>query len=98
MTRLTALERTRLTGTLYVVATPIGNLADASARSIEILKRVDLVACEDTRTTRTLLSHYGIATRTAALHEHNERAESDKVIRHLREGKDVARRTRPACA
>lgn len=79
-----------MTGTLYVVATPIGNLADASARSLEILKSVDLVACEDTRTTRTLLSHYGIATRTVALHEHNERAESDKVIRHLREGKDVA--------
>jgi 16S rRNA (cytidine1402-2'-O)-methyltransferase len=90
MTRLTDLERTRLTGTLYVVATPIGNLADASARSLEILKNVDLVACEDTRTTRTLLSHYGIATRTVALHEHNERAESDKVIRHLREGQDVA--------
>ena len=79
-----------MTGTLYVVATPIGNLADASARSLEILKSVDLVACEDTRTTRTLLSHYGIATRTVALHEHNERAESDKVIRHLRDGKDVA--------
>jgi 16S rRNA (cytidine1402-2'-O)-methyltransferase len=90
MTRLTDLERTRLTGTLYVVATPIGNLADASARSLEILKSVDLVACEDTRTTRTLLSHYGIGTRTVALHEHNERAESDKLIRHLREGKDVA--------
>jgi 16S rRNA (cytidine1402-2'-O)-methyltransferase len=90
MTRLTDLEPTRLTGTLYVVATPIGNLADASARSLEVLKSVDLVACEDTRTTRTLLSHYGIATRTVALHEHNERAESDKVIRHLREGKDVA--------
>ena len=79
-----------MTGTLYVVATPIGNLADASPRSLAILKSVDLVACEDTRTTRTLLSHYGIATRTVALHEHNERVESDKVIRHLREGKDVA--------
>lgn len=90
MTRLTDLERARLTGTLYVVATPIGNLADASARSLEILKTVDLVACEDTRTTRTLLSHYGIATRTVALHEHNERAESDKVMKHLLEGKDVA--------
>src|SRR6478672_3032301 len=90
MTRLTDLEPTRLTGTLYVVATPIGNLADASARSLEVLKSVDLVACEDTRSTRTLLSHYGIATRTVALHEHNERAESDKVIRHLCEGKDVA--------
>ena len=79
-----------MTGTLFVVATPIGNLADASARSLEILKTVDLVACEDTRTTRTLLSHYGIATRAAALHEHNERAESDKLIKLLREGKSVA--------
>lgn len=79
-----------MTGTLFVVATPIGNLADASPRALEILKRVDLIACEDTRTTRTLLSHYGIATRTVALHEHNERVESDKVIRQLREGKDVA--------
>ena len=79
-----------MTGTLYVVATPIGNLADATPRSLDILKSVDLIACEDTRTTRTLLSHYGIATRTVALHEHNERAESDKLIRHLREGKDVA--------
>ena len=80
----------RLTGTLYVVATPIGNLADASPRSLDILRTVDLIGCEDTRTTRTLLSHYGIATRTVALHEHNERAETDKLIRQLREGKDVA--------
>ena len=90
MTRLTDLERTRLTGTLYVVATPIGNLADASARSLDVLKSVDLIACEDTRTTRTLLSHFGIATRTVALHEHNERAESDRLIKLLREGKSVA--------
>ena len=79
-----------MTGTLYVVATPIGNLADASARAVDILKAVHLIACEDTRTTRTLLGRYGIATRTVALHEHNERAASAKLIALLREGKDLA--------
>ncbi|HUQ73987.1 MAG TPA: 16S rRNA (cytidine(1402)-2'-O)-methyltransferase [Burkholderiales bacterium] len=79
-----------MTGTLYVVATPIGNLADASARSMEALRAVDLIACEDTRKTRTLLAHYGIATRTVALHEHNERATAQKLIDAMREGKSVA--------
>ena len=77
-------------GVLYVVATPIGNLADASERSIETLKGVDLVACEDTRTTRTLLARHGIATRTVALHEHNERRAAAALIAALREGKSVA--------
>src|SRR5207247_10964340 len=80
----------RLTGTLYVVATPIGNLADASARAIETLRGADLIACEDTRTTRTLLSRYAITARTVALHEHNERATSDKLIKALREGRNIA--------
>jgi 16S rRNA (cytidine1402-2'-O)-methyltransferase len=75
---------------LYVVATPIGNLADAGARSIEVLRSVDLVACEDTRTTRTLLSHYGISTRTVSLHEHNERAAAPGLIDGLRKGQSVA--------
>ena len=79
-----------MTGTLYVVATPIGNLADAGARAVDTLKAVHLIACEDTRTTRTLLGRYGIATRTIALHEHNERAAAAKLIALLREGKDVA--------
>ena len=77
-------------GTLYVVATPIGNLADASPRSLEVLRGVDLVACEDTRTTRTLLGHYGISTRTVALHEHNERAASAGLVGALREGRSIA--------
>jgi 16S rRNA (cytidine1402-2'-O)-methyltransferase len=77
-------------GTLYVVATPIGNLSDASPRSVEVLRSVDLVACEDTRTTRTLLGHYGIAARTVALHEHNERAAAKGLIAALRDGKSVA--------
>jgi len=83
-------ESRRLTGTLYVVATPIGNLADLSARAVETLKMVDVIACEDTRTTRTLLARFGIAVRTLALHEHNERAASAKLIELLREGKNIA--------
>jgi 16S rRNA (cytidine1402-2'-O)-methyltransferase len=77
-------------GVLYVVATPIGNLADASSRAIDTLKSVDLVACEDTRTTRTLLARYGIDARTVALHEHNERRAAGSLIAALREGKAVA--------
>jgi 16S rRNA (cytidine1402-2'-O)-methyltransferase len=90
MAGLTNGETRRLTGTLYVVATPIGNLADASPRAIETLRGADVVACEDTRTTRTLLAHYGISARTVALHEHNERATAQKLIAELRQGKNVA--------
>lgn len=77
-------------GTLYVVATPIGNLADASARSIETLRAADIVACEDTRTTRTLLARHGIGARTVALHAHNEKAASAKLIEALLAGRAVA--------
>src|SRR5918992_896338 len=77
-------------GTLFVVATPIGNLADASARSLEVLREADVIACEDTRTTRTLLARYGIETRTVALHEHNERAVAGKLLKLLAEGQTVA--------
>ncbi len=79
-----------MTGTLYVVATPIGNLADASPRSIETLRAADLIACEDTRTSRTLLAHYGISARTVPLHEHNERTAGKALIQALRQGKNVA--------
>lgn len=79
-----------MTGILYVVATPIGNLADTSARALEILKAVDLIACEDTRTTRTLLARYAIETRAIALHAHNERAAAPKLIALLREGRHIA--------
>jgi 16S rRNA (cytidine1402-2'-O)-methyltransferase len=77
-------------GTLYVVATPIGNLADSSPRSIEILRAADIVACEDTRTSRTLLAHHGISARTVALHAHNEREAGEKLLRALNEGSNVA--------
>jgi len=77
-------------GTLYVVATPIGNLADASPRALEALASADLVACEDTRTSRTLLARHGIAARTVALHAHNERAATARLLDALQQGKNVA--------
>lgn len=77
-------------GTLFVVATPIGNLADASPRALEALRGADLVACEDTRTTRVLLAAHGIAAKTTALHAHNERAAGEKLLQALREGRSVA--------
>jgi 16S rRNA (cytidine1402-2'-O)-methyltransferase len=78
------------TGRLFVVATPIGNLGDLGARALETLARVDLVACEDTRTSRTLLARHTISTRTVALHQHNERTASAALLALLRAGKDVA--------
>ena len=77
-------------GTLFVVATPIGNLADASPRALEALAGADLVACEDTRTSRALLTRHGIAARTVALHAHNERAATEKLLGALRAGKNVS--------
>jgi 16S rRNA (cytidine1402-2'-O)-methyltransferase len=77
-------------GTLFIVATPIGNLDDASPRCLQTLRTVEAVACEDTRTTRTLLVRHGISARTVSLHEHNERAAAAGLIELLIEGKDIA--------
>ena len=77
-------------GKLYVVATPIGNLSDITERALTTLREVDIVAAEDTRNTRGLLSHYGIGAKLVALHEHNERAASQRVAAWLGEGKSVA--------
>lgn len=77
-------------GRLYVVATPIGNLGDASPRSIEVLRDVDVIAAEDTRRTRRLLSHFGIGTRLLSYHDHNEDRVSGEILERLREGDDVA--------
>lgn len=77
-------------GTLFVVATPIGNLADASPRSLQTLRAADLIACEDTRTTRTLLARHGVGTRVVSVHEHNERAAAPGLIDALRQGRNVA--------
>src|SRR5437016_1959218 len=78
------------TGTLYVVATPIGNLEDVSARALRVLREVGLIACEDTRHTRTLLNHFGIETKTISYHEHNERERAVELFRLLEAGKDIA--------
>jgi 16S rRNA (cytidine1402-2'-O)-methyltransferase len=77
-------------GALYVVATPLGNLGDITLRALETLKKVDVIAAEDTRHTRPMLLHYGISTRLFALHEHNEQAASERIVDWLREGKSVA--------
>lgn len=77
-------------GTLYLVATPIGNLEDLTSRAGRILREVSVVACEDTRRTRGLLAHLNIRTRTLSLHEHNERARIPEILAVLREGKSVA--------
>ncbi|MEO8103723.1 MAG: 16S rRNA (cytidine(1402)-2'-O)-methyltransferase [Betaproteobacteria bacterium] len=75
---------------LYVVATPIGNLGDITLRALETLKAVDVIAAEDTRMTRNLLSHFGIATRLIAVHEHNERNAAQGIVNLLRQGQAVA--------
>jgi 16S rRNA (cytidine1402-2'-O)-methyltransferase len=77
-------------GKLYVVATPIGNLADISLRALDTLRAVDTVFAEDTRDTERLLAHHGIAARLASLHEHNERTAARAVCRLLAAGRDVA--------
>jgi len=79
-----------VSGTLHVVATPIGNLADASPRALAVLRAAALVACEDTRVSRTLLARHGIAARTLALHAHNEREAAGRVLAALAAGGDVA--------
>ena len=77
-------------GTLYVVATPIGNLEDLTLRALRTLKEVALVACEDTRRTRILLSHYGISVPVTSYFEHNKRVKGEVILRALRDGKSVA--------
>ncbi len=77
-------------GTLYVVATPIGNLGDITARAVHILNNVDCIAAEDTRHSARLLAHLGIRTSLTALHEHNERERSSVIVQWLGEGRSVA--------
>ena len=76
--------------TLYVVATPIGNLADITQRALDTLRSVDAIACEDTRHTRRLLDHYDIDNKLVALHEHNEQAAAQSLLDLLAAGKSVA--------
>lgn len=79
-----------MAGTLYLIATPIGNLEDITHRAVRLLGEVEVIACEDTRHTKKLLNHYGINTRTISYHEHNERERSRELIERLKSGADVA--------
>lgn len=79
-----------MSGTLFIVATPIGNLSDITYRAVKVLGDVDLIACEDTRHTRKLLQHFGITTKTISYHDHNEQERSDQLLETLREGKNIA--------
>src|SRR5216110_1477173 len=75
---------------LYLVGTPIGNLDDITLRALRVLKEADLIACEDTRQTQKLLSHYGITTRTISYHEHNEMTRSAELVLELERGARVS--------
>ncbi len=78
------------TGVLYVVATPIGNLGDITQRAVEVLNSVDLIAAEDTRNSQKLLRHFSISVPMMAFHEHNERDQSNEIIRRLQAGESIA--------
>src|SRR5258706_15463109 len=73
-------------GTLYVVGTPVGNLQDITLRAIEVLKEVDLIACEDTRHTQKLLTYFNIGTSMVSYHEHNERERATEILAKLKSG------------
>src|SRR3977135_3761366 len=75
---------------LYLVATPIGNLEDITLRALRVLKEVDLIACEDNRPTRKLLAHYQIPKPTTSYHEHNERERGGELIKKLETGQSIA--------
>lgn len=79
-----------MSGILYVVATPIGNLEDITHRAVRVLGEADLIACEDTRQTRKLLERYGIARPLTSYHEHNEQERADELVRELENGKNIA--------
>ncbi len=79
-----------MTGKLFVVATPIGNLEDVSARALRVLREVDVIACEDTRRTRALLAHFDIHTPTVSYFEHNKLTRGAQLLRRLAEGRAVA--------
>jgi 16S rRNA (cytidine1402-2'-O)-methyltransferase len=75
---------------LYLVATPIGNLGDITLRALDVLRRADRIACEDTRQTQKLLNHFGIATPTVSCHEHNERQRASELVDALKAGGRIA--------
>lgn len=79
-----------MAGILFIVATPIGNLEDISLRALRILKDVDCIAAEDTRHTKILLAHYGIATRLTSYHEYNEKTMAHALVKRLASGESIA--------
>jgi 16S rRNA (cytidine1402-2'-O)-methyltransferase len=84
------IENSITAGTLYIVATPIGNLGDISTRALSVLEQVDIIACEDTRHTGKLLSAFSIKNKTLSMHDHNERQRQDYIATLLQEGKSFA--------
>src|SRR4051794_4362237 len=79
-----------VSGSLFLVATPIGNLEDITFRAVRTLKEVDLIACEDTRHTRHLLQHYGIEKPAISYHEHNETDRAASLVERLTAGQNIA--------
>lgn len=79
-----------MTGTLYILATPIGNLDDITIRALKILQEVDLIAAEDTRHSKKLLAHFAVTTPLTSYHEHNEDIKSRELVRQLLDGKNIA--------
>jgi 16S rRNA (cytidine1402-2'-O)-methyltransferase len=79
-----------MAGTLFVVATPIGNLEDISARALRVLREVSLIAAEDTRHTGHLLQRFGVATRTTSFHEHSEKGKAAELVGRLKQGQSIA--------
>lgn len=77
-------------GILYICPTPVGNLKDMTFRAVELLKEVDLILCEDTRTSQKLLNHYSIATKTKSYHKFNEKQSANEIISLLKEGQNIA--------
>ncbi|MCR5266558.1 MAG: 16S rRNA (cytidine(1402)-2'-O)-methyltransferase [Cyanobacteria bacterium RUI128] len=74
----------------YIVPTPIGNMGDITFRAVEVLKSVDVIACEDTRTTQYILNHYNIKTKTVSYHKFNEKSKADEILSLINSGKTVA--------
>src|SRR6478609_10754987 len=79
-----------MAGTLFVVATPIGNLEDISARALRVLREVSLIAAEDARHTGHLLQRFGLTTRTTSFHEHSEKGKAAEIVERLNRGESVA--------